>query len=392
MSQDLRVLRRRLVVAALIISLINCNHHTASAILVNRTIDDQFGDPITGTYPTYSPAEDWQPGANCSDCSVRPDVTRAFDGTWHDSTYYPGDSPRTVTVTFTGNAVYAFFITPPVLNASLTTATYLNFTLDNELSGRPFNFIPYGSDTYTYNQTVYSKTNLSNSQHTLVMSTGGSQAGLLLFDYVIYTVDTSNTTTSSESSGGSSKTKSPNIGAVVGGVVGGVALLVALALLTFFYRRKTTKRHSEVDPPTREHREEGQFPADLVIPYAVDDSDIQPTTTTYSHSKSSRPSQHPTIFSALSSDPPTSPSNTALSHSTKALAEARQGDINRRMEAVEQQIRTQAPRSGGGEEEDWRTTAQHLRAEIGRLEVALQSQWAQGMSDQPPPEYLERPR
>jgi hypothetical protein len=199
-------------------------------------------------------------------------------------------------------------------------------------------------------------------------------------------VDTDNTTTSSQSSGGSSKTKSPNIGAIVGGVVGGVALLAALAMLTFFYRRKTAKRLSVVDPPTQEYREEGQPPADLVIPYAVDDSDVQPTT--YSNSKSSRPSQYSTIFPAPSSNPPTSPSHTALSHSTKAIAEARQGDINRRMEAVEQQIRTQ--QSGSGEEEDWRTAAEHLRAEIGRLEVALRSQWAQGMSDQPPPEYLER--
>ena len=56
---------------------------------------------------------------------------------------------------------------------------------------------------------------------------------------------------------------------------------------------------------------------------------------------------------------------------------------------MEQQIRTQ--RSGGGEAGDWITTAARLRVEIGRLEVALQSQWAQGMS-QPPPEYLvERP-
>ena len=99
--------RHRLVLVALIMSLINCNHHTAFAILVNRTIDDQFGDPIAGTYPTYSPAEDWQPGANCSDCSIRPDVTKAFDGTWHDSTYYPGDAPRTVTVTFSGTLYFS---------------------------------------------------------------------------------------------------------------------------------------------------------------------------------------------------------------------------------------------------------------------------------------------
>ena len=201
MSQTARV-RRRLV--ALMIYLINCNHHhTASAILVNRTIDDQFGDPTTGTYPTYSPADGWQPGAGCSVCAVRPDVFKAFDGTWRDTTYHPGDAPRTVTVTFSGtlyfvrtrsvlywsyagNAVYAFFITSPLLAGWITTATYLNFTLDNELSGS-FNFVPDGSETYIYNHSVFSKTNLSNSQHTLVMSTGGSQPGVLEFDYVIYT-------------------------------------------------------------------------------------------------------------------------------------------------------------------------------------------------------------
>ena len=85
------------------ISLINCNHHhTASAILVNRTIDDQFGDPTTGTYPTYSPADGWQPGAGCSVCAVRPE---ALDGTWRDTTYHPGDAPRTVTVTFSGTYI-----------------------------------------------------------------------------------------------------------------------------------------------------------------------------------------------------------------------------------------------------------------------------------------------
>ena len=56
---------------------------------------------------------------------------------------------------------------------------------------------------------------------------------------------------------------------------------------------------------------------------------------------------------------------------------------------MEQQIRTQ--QSGSGEEEDWITTAARLRVEIGRLEVVLQSEWAQGMLDQPPPMYLERP-
>ena len=74
----------------------------SSAVLVNRTIDDQYGDPITSTYPVYSPVGDWQQGATCSDCAVQPDVNKAFDGTWHDSTFYPGSTPKSVSVTFNG--------------------------------------------------------------------------------------------------------------------------------------------------------------------------------------------------------------------------------------------------------------------------------------------------
>ena len=95
--------------------------------------------------------QEWQTGTNCSSCSVRPDVTKAFHGTWHYSAYYPADHdvPRTVTVMFSGtlhfvrtrspsywchagNAVYAFFITKPVLNAS--TATYSQNSLNPYLS------------------------------------------------------------------------------------------------------------------------------------------------------------------------------------------------------------------------------------------------------------------
>ena len=89
----------------------------SSAVLVNRTIDDQFGDPITSTYPVYSPVGDWQQGATCSDCAITPDVSKAFDGTWHDSTFYPGSTPKSVSVTFNGasfrmpSAVISFLLT-----------------------------------------------------------------------------------------------------------------------------------------------------------------------------------------------------------------------------------------------------------------------------------------
>lgn len=204
----------------------------SSAVLVNRTIDDQLGDPTTNTYPVYSPVGDWQQGATCSDCAIKPDVSKAFDGTWHDSTFYPGSTPKSVSVTFNGSAVYAFFITSPVLTTTTTTQTHLNFTLDNTLVGA-FDFTPDASSTYTYNHSVFSKAGLSDAEHTLVMTTGGTTAALLLFDYVIYTTDEAAGATSasssasvghsssSASSGGSSFSTSP--GAVASSTSPGTA-------------------------------------------------------------------------------------------------------------------------------------------------------------------------
>lgn len=82
--------------------LVNILGEFGLAALVNRTIDDYFGDPIAGTFPTYSPASSWQQGNGCAGCTVRPNSSMAFDGTWHDTTYYVGNASRSVSVTFTG--------------------------------------------------------------------------------------------------------------------------------------------------------------------------------------------------------------------------------------------------------------------------------------------------
>ena len=125
-------------------------HHTATAACHSHQSHNwwsvQFSDPITGTYPHYCPVQDWQPSANCS---VRPDATKAFDGTWHDSTYYSSDTPQTVTVMFSGMLYFSkdlicltlvlcsvrLLHNPAHSECFLTTTTYLSFTFDNELSG-----------------------------------------------------------------------------------------------------------------------------------------------------------------------------------------------------------------------------------------------------------------
>ncbi|KAI5115992.1 hypothetical protein M0805_009064, partial [Coniferiporia weirii] len=140
--------------------------------LVNRTIDDQFGDPVTGVLPTYE-GYNWEQGATCS---------------WHDATWVPGDSGGDImTVNFTGSAVYVFIILANNLDPT-TTLTRLSFSLDGEVVGS-FVHSPTTSTDYEYNVTAYANDNLANAQHTLIMQTTGDTPTLILFDYVIYSTD-----------------------------------------------------------------------------------------------------------------------------------------------------------------------------------------------------------
>ena len=80
----------------------------AFAIPSNRTIDDETGDSATGALPVYSPASAWTQGAGCIICgaSASVDPAEANGETWHDSTYYAGDTPSAVSVKFTGTPKY----------------------------------------------------------------------------------------------------------------------------------------------------------------------------------------------------------------------------------------------------------------------------------------------
>lgn len=75
-----------------------------NAARTNRTIDDTYGDSVTGALPTYTPPVDWTAGQNCSDCLVAPrDLSQVLNGTWHDtSQFYTSDTEHRITVTFSG--------------------------------------------------------------------------------------------------------------------------------------------------------------------------------------------------------------------------------------------------------------------------------------------------
>ncbi|PIL26793.1 hypothetical protein GSI_11129 [Ganoderma sinense ZZ0214-1] len=210
----------------------------ANSRLVNITVDDTFGDSTTGLFPEYLPNNGtWNAGSStedCPSCYIGPstfNLTQIHNGTWHDTTYLPWETPATITVRFSGSAVYVFNILPNTLPSTITLAN-ITFSIDGEDVGR-FIRSPDSSSTILYDQLVYHNATLNDGPHSLAMTAGDNS--LVLFDYLLYTTqsDDSTTGTTSEKSSSSSAPAS----AIVGAVIGGVVLLGAAIGGLFFYRK-----------------------------------------------------------------------------------------------------------------------------------------------------------
>lgn len=178
---------------------------------VNRSIDDQYGDPFGGGIVQYR--SDWQQGAECGGCFATPDRAFAFNHTWHDSTADGGRGPRELTLTFNGawsslriseqqttkadevgkylhgplgSALYVYFILDDHIISDSTTATSFNITLNGRFVDS-FEYNPNGTAEFIYNSLVYFVENLDNHTSTVVLNSSGDPPSLLLFDYAIYT-------------------------------------------------------------------------------------------------------------------------------------------------------------------------------------------------------------
>ncbi|KIY46564.1 hypothetical protein FISHEDRAFT_75486 [Fistulina hepatica ATCC 64428] len=99
----------------------------------NRTIDDTEGDSVTGAVPSYSPSGSWD-NADCVGCYIVPSKSEAFDGTWTAATYSPSLTDMSIKFSFTGTAIYIYFIIANQVEDA-TTETACNFTLDGTLEG-----------------------------------------------------------------------------------------------------------------------------------------------------------------------------------------------------------------------------------------------------------------
>lgn len=154
-----------------------------SAELRNVTIDD--ASPAVDYYPL----SEWnaRPGA-CSSCQADPDASQAYDGTWHDTSYDPGQSaaPLNATLTFNGSAVYVYCIISHS-SGDPDGNTDLHFMIDDDVVGST-NIPPTGLSTYSYNYLVYSG-QFPMGQHTLTVVNGqdGGPWSMILLDYIIYT-------------------------------------------------------------------------------------------------------------------------------------------------------------------------------------------------------------
>lgn len=255
---------------------------TAGSTLVNRTIDDQGGDNVTGALPTYLPSP-WNEGQTCFGCHLHPGIiepSQAFNRTWSDTTYRPGSPAQVVQVGFTGSAVYVYNIVVDSIVADTDTLVNLTFFLDDEVVGA-YNHEPIsdppGSSTpqVSYHVLVYSNSSLPHAEHALQMVSSGIKAANVLFDYVVYTteddpqpqaVQSSPTTQSPETaavssdlprststhpapstsdtaqSSSSQHAHTINTAAIVGAVVGGIGLILLLLLSFLLIRRRRIRK------------------------------------------------------------------------------------------------------------------------------------------------------
>ncbi|KIP02464.1 hypothetical protein PHLGIDRAFT_122451 [Phlebiopsis gigantea 11061_1 CR5-6] len=162
----------------------------AAARLVNVTVDDQ--DPRL----MYAPATNhWisLAGAECTNgCAARPDIAQTYNHTWHDATYDASvasrDVPQTVAFQFNGSAIFVYGI------LMSTFGTSLALFVDGASAGG-FAAPPAGDGanaSYTYNALFFANTALSPGTHFFLLQNGqgvGGPQSLVLFDYLVYTME-----------------------------------------------------------------------------------------------------------------------------------------------------------------------------------------------------------
>ena len=123
---------------------------------------------------------------------------------------------------FNGTAVYVYNIVANTIpdNPNVVHGSNMTFSIDGALVGT-FVHIPSSSTAYEYNYTVFSSSNLPNTEHTVVVqTTGDSVSSLILFDYAIYTFDDESEVASPSPISPSSSSTSTEVRLAMSGFIG----------------------------------------------------------------------------------------------------------------------------------------------------------------------------
>ncbi|KAK7681919.1 hypothetical protein QCA50_014881 [Cerrena zonata] len=419
------------------------SHLVACQGTTNRTIDDTLGDLITGIRPVYVPSTGAWNDVTCVGCAINPDTTKAFRGTWNAATYDPSIPEVSVQFSFTGIAVYVYFILANDQGASITTITQTNFTLDNELVST-FTHNPTTSLDLDYNQLVFQQTGLANQNHTLKASISGVDHNVYInFDYANYTfvnddnvVPTSSTFQTATRSSGTvvivpSQTtarrgavisgSSIDLGAILGGAIGGVVGIMGIMSLLVFWRRRRNQKDRDRSIPTtgqlnplltavnphldlgRESRAGSTDPL-----WDSDAITVLPSGKTVLLPNSSSGIAPPPVdeagrrlstLAARRSDLASSTSD--QTNTSQAMLRQRQQDLERQMSRIQAEIRAlndevverreSTHKGGHSDQEREQGETAELREQTRLLQeqirVLQQSEWSRGFTDLPPPEY-----
>ncbi|THV02510.1 hypothetical protein K435DRAFT_792499 [Dendrothele bispora CBS 962.96] len=155
------------------------------SVLLEGIIDDGFGDLFTGFVPIYEPNNSWQQGNMCGSC-VHPSPANALGKTWHDTSV---TGSRSIVLQFTGISItiYCILVTGQF---GLTPNMDWTYTLDDGPDTSHTTPQPDESpiDDFIYNVPVLRLSNLSNTNHTLILNANSSSSGqsVVLFDFAKY--------------------------------------------------------------------------------------------------------------------------------------------------------------------------------------------------------------
>ncbi|KAJ6474531.1 hypothetical protein DFH09DRAFT_953144 [Mycena vulgaris] len=161
---------------------------------VNRTIDDGVhGDSVTGAQVQYLPLVPasqgslWFNQTSCAGCADVPDAKLAHENTWTAALYLADIGSMSVTMKFSGTAIYVFFIVPNfAADSGLASVVRCQFFIDGAPVGS-FTHDSDGSSGFLYNTLVYENITVPAGDHVLLIETTGADPAIIIFDYVLYT-------------------------------------------------------------------------------------------------------------------------------------------------------------------------------------------------------------